>query len=232
MLTWGIDGCRGGWLAVSVSGDSPTYRYFALGDGAFWQLWETGDRLFIDLPVGLSSGTEGRTCDRLLRQTLGRGYGSCVFTPPVRQALAATTYPEACTLNADICGKKLSKQTWFIMERIREVDSFLRHHPTAAAKAYESHPELLFQRLHGGVLPFKKKTPAGQNLRSQLLQQVLGNHAQTFANQIRAAYPLRLLANDDIWDAIALAYFAHLEPFPPLPNPPEFDAAGLRMAFF
>ncbi|NJK34981.1 MAG: DUF429 domain-containing protein [Oscillatoriales cyanobacterium SM2_2_1] len=232
MITWGIDGCRGGWLAVSVSGGACTYRYFALGDQDFWQLWETGDRLLIDLPVGLSSTAAGRPCDRLLRQTLGRGYSSSVFTPPVRQALTAQTYPEACAINASICGKKLSKQTWFIMGRIRDVDIFLSQNPAAATKTYESHPERLFQRLHGGTLPHKKKTVPGQSLRSALLRQVLGADAIALAARIRAAHPQKVLANDDIWDAIALAYFADLEPQTPLPNPPDVDERGLRMAFF
>ena len=96
---------------------------------------ENGDSLDIvavDIPIGLNEGYEagGRFCDRQARKCL-RGRASSVFPAPVRPVLAASSREEACTLSRASAphGKAISKQTFAILPKIREVDELLRRRP-------------------------------------------------------------------------------------------------------
>jgi hypothetical protein len=43
---------------------------------------------------------------------------------PIRPMLVATTYAQACEIGAKADGRKLGQQTWAILSKIREVDTF------------------------------------------------------------------------------------------------------------
>ena len=73
----------------------------------------------------LPSGREGRLCDKEARRRLGRR-ASTVFPPPVRAALAAATYEDANRISREESGKGMTKQTFAILPKIREVDCLLR----------------------------------------------------------------------------------------------------------
>jgi predicted RNase H-like nuclease len=230
---WGIDGCRAGWLAVSLSNDGSTRAYLLRTHAELLELFHTADRILIDMPIGLSEQMPTRTCDRLLRQALGNRYASSVFSPPVRAAVYAHSYAEACELNAAIAGKKISKQTWFITAKIRQIDTILRQYPALRHIVYESHPELLFQRLHQlQPLIAKKRSLEGKQIRLQLLAEVIPTIHESFAS-IRQAYARKDVADDDCLDALVLAYFAQRsmsDGLVSLPNPPEYDACAIAMS--
>ena len=117
----------------------------------------------IDIPVGLPDSGR-RTCDLAARTVLGPARSS-VFLTPVRGVLAATTYPEANALCRTLTGLGLSKQTWNILDRIRDVDDALGQPPDP--RLVEVHPELSFRTLDARVSAGKKSVAgAGQRIRA------------------------------------------------------------------
>jgi predicted RNase H-like nuclease len=166
----GIDGCKAGWIVVH-------YDHGQFADTLvttqkhLLEIFIGHDRVFIDIPIGIASNTTSRECDRLLRDKLGTGYRNSVFNPPVREALYAGTYQDACQINYRITGKKISKQCWNICPKIRELDGLMRDIPTFKEKILECHPELLFKILNNrNSLIHKKKTEDGKRLRLSLLE--------------------------------------------------------------
>src|SRR6266568_5833243 len=109
----GVDGCGGGWLAVSKTADELTYGIFRTA-GKLFQAHATAKRILIDIPIGLPwKDTPIRPCDRLARKILGARRSS-VFPVPCRSAVRAETFEAATSLNKAELGRGLSKQTWGI----------------------------------------------------------------------------------------------------------------------
>lgn len=231
-MTIGIDGCRGGWLAVCLSDRTLQFKLIEERSTLIEQLANSATTL-IDIPIGLSDSEPSRLCDRLLRQTLGRSFAASVFNPPIRDAVYAYSYAQACQINAVKTGKKISIQSWNIVPKIRQIDDILQENLKIRNRCFESHPELLFYHLNDREpLQFKKKTPEGKQERLTLLELVISDVRSIFA-AIRDRYLKKEVADDDILDAIVLAYFADQsvkKTLQSLPNPPHFDEKGLRMA--
>ena len=228
----GIDGCRGGWLVIAWDGNN--WESQMIRDRSqLIDLLQNARRTFIDIPIGLSDRDSSRTCDRLLRKTLGRSYSSSVFSPPVRAAVYADSYEAACQINQAKTGKKISIQSWNITPKIRQIDEILQEYPELGERVLESHPEFLFWKLNGDrLLAHKKKTEAGKYRRIQLLKARTQESQRLFA-QVRERYLKKEVADDDIVDAICLAYFAlksRLNGLISLPNLNERDNKGFRMA--
>lgn len=231
MKTFGIDGCRAGWLAVSMDGEQAAFRLIESSD-ALTAIFEQSERIFIDIPIGLSE-EKPRTCDVLLRRVLGKGYSSSVFSPPVRATLMMTDYEAACNVNEAKSGKRLSKQSWNIIPKIKEVDSILQEHKALAQHVHESHPELLFKKLNRGGAPLaKKKTDEGFQQRYDLLRKADGRSEDVFL-EMRNTLKKSEAQNDDLLDALVLGVMAEQSLYRPvrtLPLPPEYDATALPMA--
>jgi predicted RNase H-like nuclease len=97
----------------------------------------------IDIPIGLPE--EGpRECDIEARKLLGRTRGSSVFPAPIKEVLYTEDYGQACDIRYRIEGKKMSKQAWAIVPKIREVDLLLKERPQLNTLFYEVHPEVSF----------------------------------------------------------------------------------------
>lgn len=67
-----------------------------------------------------------RECDQMARARLKHPRASSVFPTPIRPMLDAVTYAQACQIGETTDGRKLSKQTWAIVPKIKEVDQFIR----------------------------------------------------------------------------------------------------------
>ncbi len=227
----GIDGCRAGWFVVSVSGKHLHHQLLQTQDFAYF--FNANDVILVDMPIGLSDTQNTRTCDALVRQKLGRMYASSVFSPPVRAALYADTYREACRINQEKTGKKFSIQSWNICPKIRELDSWLDVHPEYKGQIMESHPELLFMQLNGNnTLLHKKKTGDGFQKRLELLSELCDGFEDYFS-QIRTSYLKKEVQDDDILDAAVLALYASSIGITNcLPEIPEIDAHGIPMAIY
>jgi predicted RNase H-like nuclease len=227
----GVDGCRAGWFGVRISGRSKMegrlFRSFAELH-AEWH--DAGSVILIDIPIGLPDSTSCRTCDSLARRYLGGTKASSVFNPPTRAALDATSWEQAAALNEDRCGKRLSKQTWHIMPKIREIDAFLQADRQRQQWIREAHPEVLFQALNGGdPLTATKKTAAGQQQRLRILEQHAIGCRRLFG-QLCDRHPRQAVQPDDILDAMVAAVVAagYRDRLDTLPPEPPLDTTGLR----
>jgi len=232
MKTAGIDGCPAGWMAIDFDESNPRY----------WVIRETDelddvfgeyDRIFIDIPIGVNDVEYVRECDEILRRELGPDYKASVFNPPIRSALYAPTYAEACMQSYSANEKKVSIQAWNITPKIREVDQLLQKNEEYRDKIFESHPELLFKRLNGGgSILQKKQTTKGLKHRLELIKKQKPV-ATDFYRNIKEEFRRNEVAEDDIVDAMVLAFFADKsvnDEIKKLPEDPEKDSEGLPMA--
>jgi predicted RNase H-like nuclease len=203
----GIDGCAGGWVAVTLSGDADAggppavsvtvaRTLDGLGPGLGLGLGLDGAGVIgIDMPLGLLAAG-WRAADLLARRALGRR-GSCVFAIPPRPVWEQPAYATANQSCRELTGRGMSIQAWGLRGKLLEADAFRR--AAAAPPLFEVHPELSFAALAGGTpLADSKHTRAGLAARRTLLAQA------------GIALPPRVpgAAEDDLLDAAAVAWSA------------------------
>jgi predicted RNase H-like nuclease len=231
LKTAGIDGCKAGWILTTFDEENPRYEIIRSDEDLFRTLNDFG-RIFIDMPIGLEDEKYTRECDELLRKKLGAEYASSVFSPPIRPALHAPSYVEANMESFEYTEKKLTVQAWNITPKIRVLDRFLAETPELQEKLFESHPELLFMNLNGGMIFQKKNTKKGLRHRLDLIRKT-EKIAADFFREIKEEYRRNEVEEDDIVDSMALALAAKqslAKTIKTLPeNPPE-DSKGLKMA--
>jgi len=225
------DGCRAGWIGLSrIPGETVSAWLCASADELVSQLEALEpqpDVLLIDMPIGLPQ-QGGRSCDQAARERLGARRSS-IFPAPIRPVLAAGSWEEACAIREQLEGKRMSKQSWNITAKVREVDALLQARPELRGWLREVHPELSFSTLAGAPLPHPKKTPSGKQLRQALIAATFGAGAY---EAVRAQFRRTAVANDDILDAFAALWSAErlLNGLAAvLPTTPEHDATGLSM---
>ncbi len=201
MTCVGIDGCKGGWVAVSYFRNQWQIALHDNIDKITDFLLEP-DIVLIDMPMGLSSSDFTRDIDKQLRKLLKKKSGS-VFTPACREALYKTTYEQAKEINKQITGKSLSIQAYNISKKIRELDTFLSQLPKID-HFFEAHPELCFQMLnYSETILDSKKTRKGIEERIEIIKA----HAPELLIQVEAFMKntrrVQVLL-DDVLDACAL----------------------------
>ena len=228
----GVDGCPAGWFSVALGEDAfHEMKVF----GAFAELvryYHDAPLIFVDIPIGLNeSGLEERRCDKTARRLLGRR-GSSVFPAPIRQVLAESTYEDASRTNRRVRGKGISKQTWAIVPKIAEIDCLLAELPSARERVREIHPEVLFWALNGrNAMRFNKKKRPGIEERMAVLERY-EQRTQAIYDDVMANYFRKVVARDDILDALAAAVTARLgypDRLATLPDDPPTDDRGLPM---
>lgn len=235
----GMDGCRAGWVVafMRATGDEARVRVIP----HFADILTAAEHpavIAVDMPIGLPdrTGYGGRTAENAIRPLLGARQ-SAVFSVPSRAAMEQTDYREACAAAFATSDppRKISKQLFMIAPKIREVDGCLRDDPSAAARAFEVHPELAFWRLNGErALTEPKKVKGrpyepGLALRRELLV------AAGLPSAALLGAPPPGAAPDDLLDALACAAIArriHAGLATPFPDPPPVDRYGLRMAIW
>ncbi len=223
----GVDGCPAGWLLLRQAG-STIHSQVHESAADLFEAAADCRILMIDIPIGLAEDGP-RECDVEARRLLGRR-GSSVFPTPVRAALEGRSYAEACALSRARCGKGLSKQTYAILDRIRDVDASLRGSEALRARVREVHPELCFCVWNGSEpMQHAKRTAEGARDRKALIAQVFGSEA---FGRVRAKQRPGMVADDDILDAFAALWTAgratrgeaHI-----VPGVPSRDSYGLPM---
>jgi predicted RNase H-like nuclease len=183
----------------------------------------------IDIPIGLT-GSGPRTCDLLARKLLGKRH-STVFPAPIRSALNACSRFEASKITRAVDGRGVGAQAWYIYKKVQDVDAYLRGNPSSQDKVFEVHPELSFMAWNEGVpILSPKRTADGFETRRRLVASRYGAGA---FQQVRDRHPGNVVADDDIVDAFAALWTASRiydgnASF--IPDLPEVDSAGLRMA--
>ncbi|OQB12459.1 MAG: hypothetical protein BWY15_02184 [Firmicutes bacterium ADurb.Bin193] len=225
----GIDATKGGWISACLEGNSLNITLY---DSISEIIAECNDVdcILIDIPIGLPENDNNMRPDADLRKKL-KGKASSVFNTPCRQAVYTDNYENANTINNKILSKGLSKQSFSICDKIKEVDKFLQCNPAWKNRLLESHPEYIFAILNFGKPVLEsKKTLDGINIRINLLRRYIHN-LDAFLGGItsKAGMKRRL---DDIVDAICLAVIGRLgmcNGFRSIPDAPEVDNKGLKM---
>ena len=118
----GADGYKGQWIVVVENLDGSTAIQLAPTLTALCADPKV-EILIADVPIGLMEQGP-RPCDALARKLIGARRNS-VFTPPLRPALEASTWDEACEIRTRIEGKRYSRQTFGILPLIRSVDRMM-----------------------------------------------------------------------------------------------------------
>ncbi len=163
----GVDGTSSGWVA-SIGKSKNRY----LSSIKFFE--ELGDLLslypesviVIDMPIELNKKNYLRKCDVLAKKYLGKNFQSSIFIPPLKSILECTTYQDANKLSKKIAGKGLSKQSWYLKNKICAVRELAK----VSNNIYEGHPECSFKMLKNEALKAKKKSVSGIFERLELLK--------------------------------------------------------------
>lgn len=228
-VAWGVDGCPAGWIYVALP-ESGEYGYGVVRNlGEIVCMAGDGDRVFVDIPIGLPYDQSPRQCDDQARGKLGQPRGSSVFPAPAREALGASSYEDACDRNKNVTGKKVSRQTYGILPKVHEVDDLVRHDEKARRIVQEVHPELCFWAFNERrALLHNKKKPEGRGERLAILEEHWPR-ARDAAEKIRDELRDDNVAPDDIVDAMVAALTARHRALCRIPDQPQTDAAGLPM---
>lgn len=228
----GVDGCRNAWLAVvrAAIGEPLQLQVF---DDAATLLERCADAAVIalDMPLGLSDHGP-RMADTLARRRLGRGRSSSVFSTPLRAIVDAPTRADADRHRRAIDARGVGAQSFHLYAKIGQWRRALRASAQARAVVYEIHPEVSFAQLAGAPILASKHTPDGARIRRTLLAAHYGDGA---VDALVAALPRRRAGVDDLYDALAALWSAEriaAGVAGSLPDPPEFDADGLRCAIW
>lgn len=196
----GIDGCRGGWVAVFLPESGPAKAWVEIHSS-----WESiplkgAAMTAVDMPIGLPDSGP-RHCDQAARDLLGKAR-SRVFLHLRRPLLGLVHDYKAANAWAKQDGKGLSVQAFNILPKILEIDRWIA--PRHQARIKEAHPELAFARLNGGAALPSKATPGGLAARRRLLR---GAGFTGLAAMLRAIKG-RGAKSDDLYDACVLTLTA------------------------
>lgn len=199
-LTWlaGVDSCKAGWCAAFRDTESgqvscAVFERFAdiLGVG------EEPGVLAVDMPIGLVEKGE-RTCDLEIRR-LAKGRAASVFPAPIRPVLNIEHYVDANALTKRISGKGMSRQSFGILRKIRELDGVVRG--MKEGRVYEAFPEMAYVRMNSyEPLKASKHRAGGLLERRKLLTKAYGS----VESIERSAKGLKGVALHDVYDALAV----------------------------
>lgn len=229
----GIDGCRGGWIAVNITDTGfEVELYKSIQE--ICSKYADSNSLLVDMPIGLPEDVKDIRPDSEARTYLS-GRTSCIFNTPCRQAVYEEEYFEASQINKNYLGKGLSKQSFAICNQIREIDEFLDKAPEFKGNLRESHPEICFAVLatkDDFYLPLynSKHTEDGFWDRVEVLGEFY-DRTREFVSHI-SSHPLLRSHQVDCVDALCLAVSGLLglnNGFTSIPNAPSKDARGLNM---
>lgn len=198
----GADGTSKGWVAVVCDDDlgKPTACFV----NALAELPRTLRVVAVDVPMGLPE-RGCRDADRLARKALGEPRRRSVFPCPIRSVLGARSWEDACARTERVDGRRVSKQTFGILQKIEEADGLVRSESWARRLLYEVHPELSFAKMSGTPMEYSKKSQAGRAERRRIITDVFG--PGTFEAAL-ATVRGNHVASDDLTDAFAAVWSA------------------------
>ena len=224
----GVDACKAGWCVAAIRHRASGWEFVGVHVSESFHeiLGDLAELICVDIPIGLLDEPGHRLCDKEARRRLGKPRGSSVFPPPSRKSLTHEDYRAASSANLRATGKGLSKQSFAIGRKIREVDSLISPH--LQERVREVHPELCIWSLNGGhAALWNKKAEAGREERWRLLTNVIASLPSEPESLARPGCKV-----DDAIDALAAAWTAacivggHAQV---VPEEPQVDQRGLRM---
>ncbi len=227
----GVDGTRGGWMAVELTQRNRGWNSTAAFHPAFAQvIAQAPERAAtaVGVPIGLP-GKPGmrRRCDELARAQLGERRAAVLYAP-ARTLLTARSYQE-------VKGHGISQPAFLLTPMLAEVDAAME--PQLQRCVFQGHAEWAFQVLNGGPLQHRRQRVAGREERIALLRRIKGNPFAAVLAELEAKpFPYRDLADpSDLVDACAQAWIAwHVAQSQAvrLPATPDPDSRGLDRAIW
>jgi predicted RNase H-like nuclease len=223
----GVDGCPGGWVAVTESGG----RLGACVYPNWVKLMQSVGRaavIAVDIPIGLPT-SGARRCDLEARRYLGVPRGSSVFPTPMRACITPGSYDLLGARCRRIDGRGLSKQAFNLLPKIREIDQYLLDHPRDRSRIHEVHPEVSFAAWNDGhALVHRKTCVSGRRERERLIDM----HWNGKRERLWALLQGNGCRRDDFNDALAALWTGRRIASGiarRLPSVVELDERGLRM---
>jgi predicted RNase H-like nuclease len=142
--------------------------------------------------------------------------------------LAAASWEEACAISFRLRGKKLSRQTFGILRKIRQVDDLISR--DLQARVFEGHPEVTFAMMNNGrAMLHNKRGSAGRQERLALLRPHFPEIDRNLSREILVHCGLGD-GRDDVVDAYACLWTARrvvLGQAVRIPTDPQCDERGL-----
>ncbi|MGD8785619.1 MAG: DUF429 domain-containing protein [Thioalkalispiraceae bacterium] len=230
MTYLGIDGCKAGWFMARMDEEKNTSFVMLQRITELDAYLDSAKCICIDIPIGLHRRhPDERLCDKQARKVLRPKRSASVFPAPSRCALACETYEQANQRNRECTGRGLSRQSFAIMPKIREVDEYL-HNKQPRPNLHEMHPEIGFWTLNEQTaMQYNKKESEGYEERMAVLTRYLTT-ARDIIEQAMQQYKRSEVARDDIVDALVCALIAtHYQSLRRFPEQPEIDEVGLPM---
>lgn len=208
MRVAGVDGTKGGWVAIVLEDGHFAADHVLQPIEADFEELDDAQIVAVDVPIGFGP----RRADAAARRFLA-GAASTVFTTPSREVLKLPFGP----------GLGVSAQAHALGRRILHVSRLAG----SDDRFHEVHPEVSFGAMNGGRPPRQRKKSAGGVLeRLDLLHRHGIELAQLGASSLAPV--------DDVLDAAAAAWSAHRiarKTAGTLPNPPEL-LDGHRVAIW
>jgi predicted RNase H-like nuclease len=229
----GIDGCKDGYVAVNITErDFKTEIFKTIEE--ICSKYSDSNTILIDMPIGLPESQEDIRPDGEGRKILS-SRASCIFNTPCRQAVYEEDYYNANEINRAILGKGLSKQSFSICSKIRDIDEFLNNALEYKNIILESHPEICFAMLnYDGIMAIpifeNKKTEEGMEKRLDILSKYYEKTVE-IKDLIYSDTKLKGI-KDDVIDALCLAITGmrgYKNGFKTIPQNPMKDSRGILM---
>lgn len=168
-------------------------------------------------------------CDLHARRLLGRPRGTSVFPAPLRACLEDWDYGRLSSLHRQIDGRGLTKQAFFLLPKIRQVDDLLLRAPGCIRRIREVHPEVSFAIWNGGQpMRFNKAKSEGRQERERLINREWPGERDRLARELRG----NRFTGDDLNDACAALWSARriaAGRASVFPDAIERDSKGLQM---
>jgi predicted RNase H-like nuclease len=198
MRVAGVDGTKGGWVAIVLEDGGFAADYFLRPiETEFGELADA-EVIAVDIPIEFGP----RQADIAARPYL-RGAASTVFTTPARELLERPFGP----------GRGLSAQAHALGPRIVHVTELAR----SDSRLYEVHPEVSFRAMNEErPLGYRKNSAGGALERIELLRRQ--------GIEVTRLGPAAAVPLDDVLDAAAAAWSAQriaTGKARSLPDPPE-----------
>jgi predicted RNase H-like nuclease len=193
----GVDGAAGRWVVAVLDG---THLSTTLVDTVSDVLVLTADcaAVGVDMPLAIPDAGV-RASETAVRTFLGPARSS-LFPTPVRDAVYAPSWEEACVIARARTGKAISKQSWFLTAHIRAWEDAAPD----PSRVVEVHPESSFRALAPTVTFTSKKRARGVAQRIAALSAVVDTVELLDSVRSLADGP----AMDDVLDAVAAAWSA------------------------
>ena len=229
----GVDGCKYGYVAVNITDNDFEINVFKNIE-EICAKYSDSNTILIDMPIGLPENTYDIRPETEGRKILS-SRSSCIFTVPCRQAVYEEDYYKANEINRNILGKGLSKQSFSISSKIKEIDEFLNNASEFKNRLLESHPEICFAMLNFDgrmAMPIfeNKKTEEGMERRLEVLSRYY-EKTDEIREVLYSDDKLKGI-KDDIIDALCLSITGMLgykNGFKTIPQNPMKDSKGLFM---